>query len=75
MTIQGFINEFSNIFEDTNINSLKPTTSYLELDEWDSLTALETIAYFDEEFNLTIEPQILYNSKSFEDLYNSLFKN
>jgi len=74
MTIEFFINEFSNILVDTNISSLKPTSSYLDLDDWDSLTALETIAHFDEEFNLTIEPEILYNSNSFEELYNSLFK-
>tara|TARA_B100001059_G_C17422886_1_gene374096 strand:+ start:149 stop:376 length:228 start_codon:yes stop_codon:yes gene_type:complete len=74
MTIQDFINEFSNIFVDTDISSLKPSTSYLDLDDWDSLTALETIAHFDEEFNLIIEPEILYNSNSFEDLYNSVLK-
>jgi acyl carrier protein len=46
----------------------------LDQDEWDSLTALEAMAYFDEEFNIKIEPEVLFNSNSFEDLYNSLFK-
>jgi acyl carrier protein len=74
MTINEFINEFSNIFEDTDILSLNPDTSYLDLDEWDSMIALATMAHFDEEFNIKIEPETLFKSNSFKDLYNSLFK-
>ena len=74
MIIQDFINHFSNIFESTDIISLKPDTSYLDLDEWDSMIALATMAYFDEEFNLKIEPEVLFNSNSFEELYNAINK-
>jgi acyl carrier protein len=73
MTIENFINEFSNIFEDTDISSLKPDTSYLDLDEWDSMISLATMAYFDEEFNVKIEPDVLFDSNNFQELYNKLF--
>ena len=59
MSIDQFINEFSNIFVETDLKSLNPKTSYLDLEEWDSMTALLTIAHFDEEHNLSIEPEIL----------------
>lgn len=73
MTIENFINEFSNIFEDTDISSLKPDTSYLDLDEWDSMIALATMAHFDEEFNVKIEPDVLFDSNNFQELHNKLF--
>ena len=51
MNIDDFIKEFAHIFEETDITSLKPNTSYLDLEEWDSMTALATMAHFDEKFN------------------------
>lgn len=72
MDINDFINEFSNIFEETDIDSLKPDTSYLDLDEWDSMIALATMAHFDEKFSLTIKPEILFNSNSFTELLSKI---
>ena len=73
MSIDQFINEFSSIFVETNIKSLTPKTSYLDLEEWDSMTALLTISHFDEEHNLSIEPEILFNCNSFKELHSCLF--
>ena len=73
MTLEKFINEFSNIFEDTDISILDTNTSYLDLEEWDSMIALATMAHFDEEFGLKIEPTVLFNSNSFKELHQSLF--
>jgi len=72
MNIQNFIQEFSHIFEDTDISSLKPDNSYLDLDEWDSMIALATMAHFDEEFNIKIEPDFLFESNNFQELYDKL---
>ena len=72
MNIEDFISEFSFIFEDTNIDDLKPSTSYLDLDEWDSMVALATMAHFDEKFKITIEPEVLFNCQSFSDLLSKI---
>ena len=72
MNIDDFIKEFAHIFEETDITSLKPNTSYLDLEEWDSMTALATMAHFDEKFNLTIKPEILFESNSFSELLSNI---
>ena len=73
MTLKAFVNQFSHVFEETDVNKININDSYQDLDEWDSMTALSVIAHFDEEFDLKIEPDILFKCNSFKELYDLLY--
>ena len=73
MTLKAFINQFSHVFEETDVTKINFDDSYLDLDEWDSMTALAVMAHFDEEFDLKIEPGVLFKCNSFKELYDLLY--
>jgi acyl carrier protein len=73
-TQEQFLEQFYKIFEEIPENSLTFDTVYKELDEWDSLILLSIIAHFEQNFNILISPQSLFDNNTFEDLYNSIIK-
>ena len=74
MEIKEFIEKFAEIFDDTDASMLTPETSFRELDEWSSLSALGTIAFADEEFNVELSGNELRQVSTIEELYNLLNK-
>jgi acyl carrier protein len=69
-----FLEQFYVILEKNNDKSLTWQTVYKDLDEWDSLVVLSIIVHFEQNFQLVISPQSLFDNDTFEDLYNSLIK-
>lgn len=74
LTKEQFLEQFYKVFEEIPENSLTLQTVYKDLDEWDSLIVLSIIVHFEQNFQLVVSPQSLYDNNTFEDLYNSLIK-
>lgn len=72
MELKGFIENFADQFDETDISEFNAETEFKELDEWSSLIALSVIAMVDEEYNVTIKGDDIRNSKTIEDLYNAV---
>lgn len=74
LTKEQFLEQFYKVFENIPEKDLTLQTVYKDLDEWDSLIVLSIIVHFEQNFQLVISPQSLYDNNTFEDLYNSLIK-
>jgi len=69
MEIQGFIENFADQFDDTDVLELKPETVFKELEEWSSLIALSVIAMADEEYEVELKGDDIRNSNTIQDLF------
>ena len=70
MDIQEFINHFEDVFDDTDVSTLKPETNFRELDEWTSMTALSTMAMVSDEYDVELTADEMRNNSTFIDLFN-----
>lgn len=70
MTLDEFVKAFAAEFDDTPEEQFTPSTSYRELDEWSSLTALSIISMIDDNEDKTITGADLRSCKTIEELYN-----
>lgn len=70
MEIKEFIEKFAEIFDDTDVSTLTPETTFRELDEWSSLSALGVIALADEEFNVELSGSEMRQANTIQELYN-----
>lgn len=60
------------MFDDVDAEALTPETNFRELDEWSSLTVLETIALADEEFNIVVSAMDIRKANTIGELFNLL---
>ncbi len=71
MTTENFIKGLQEeVFMETNISLIEPEISFKDLDEWDSLTALSLIAYFDMNLGKKISGDQIKSAVTFQDLYD-----
>lgn len=70
MEIKNFIENLSDVLDETDVMDLTQTTVLRDLDEWSSLTALSIIAMLDEEYDVTIKNDDLQKIVTIEDLFN-----
>ena len=75
MKLQKFVELFAEQFDESEDVIFTPDTTFKELDEWDSLTALTIIAMVDEELEKRITGADIRNSKTIEDLYKLAIAN
>jgi acyl carrier protein len=69
LNIEHFIKNFSDQFDETDLEVFKLDTKFRELDEWDSLTALSLIAMTDEEYGVKLTGNDIKNSETLFDLF------
>ena len=74
MDIDGFINNFSFQFEDTDPSVFKFDTVFKDLDEWSSIVALSVIAMIDEEYSVTVNGDDMINSNTINDLFKLIIE-
>lgn len=67
--MNNFIERFTLLLEDTDLNTVDGDTVFKDLDEWDSLLALSLITMIDEEYKVKITGEEIRNSSSINDLY------
>jgi acyl carrier protein len=70
MKINEFIIDFSNQF-DTPIE-INENTTFKDLEEWDSLTALSIILMVDEKYKMMLTGEEIRNSRTINDLFEVL---
>lgn len=72
MSMQDFIEKFAEAIEMESVDSLKESTRFRDLDEWNSLTALSVIAMFDEEYDKELKVPDFKQANTIGDLINLL---
>jgi len=70
MDIERFIENFTDLFDETDPDTITATTQFKNLDEWSSLVALSVIAMVDEEYDVEFRGDDIRGSNTVEDLYN-----
>jgi len=70
MNLEQFIDNFSDLFDETDPDNINATTRFKDLDEWSSLLALSVIAMIDEEYDVEFRGDDIRNSDTVEDLYD-----
>jgi acyl carrier protein len=69
MEINQFIKVFSEQFDETPLELFQPGTTFKDLEEWNSLTALSVIAMIDEEYEKRMTGADLRGCTTIEDLF------
>ncbi len=70
MTTEKFLENFANLFDETDSSEITLSTEFRNLDEWSSLIALSVIAMADEEYDVKLKGDDIKNATTVEDLFN-----
>ena len=70
MNLDQFIENFADLFDETDADDIKATTRFKDVDEWSSLLALSVIAMVDEEYDVEFKGDDIRGSETVEDLFN-----
>ena len=70
MEINQFVNDFEEIFEETEAGFFRPATKFRDIEEWSSLGALSVIAMVDEKYQVRLTGDDIRNSLTIEDIFN-----
>lgn len=70
--LDQFIENFTELFDETDPDTIKATTQFKDLEEWSSLVALSVIAMIDEEYDVEFRGDDIRYSTTVEDLYNTV---
>lgn len=70
MEINVFIEKFADAIEVEDVESLKSSSVFRQLNEWSSLSVMLLIAFFDEEFGKEISEKDIKACTTIQDLYN-----
>lgn len=70
MTLDQFVQQFAEQFDETPADQITAFTDFKGLDEWGSLTALSVITMVDAEMEKRITGSNLLACTTVEDLYN-----
>jgi acyl carrier protein len=69
MSIDQFIENFKELFDETDPDTINATTQFKDLEEWSSLLALSVIAMIDEEYDVEFRGEDIRSSNTVEDLF------
>ncbi|MFC5283215.1 acyl carrier protein [Pedobacter alpinus] len=72
MDIKTFISKLDVVFEETDLNTIKPDTQFKQLEEWDSMLALSMIAMVDDEYSLKLTGDDIRTSTTIQDLFSKI---
>lgn len=70
MELNDFIANFADQFEDTDASVITATTSFHDLDEWDSLIALAVLNMTEKKYGKKITFDDMKKCDTVEDLFN-----
>ena len=62
MTTEKFLENFANLFDETDASQITLSTEFRNLDEWSSLIALSVIAMADEEYDVKLKGDDIKNA-------------
>lgn len=72
MEISNFIQNFSELFEDTDTSVFNVETRFKDIDEWSSIIALSVIAMIDEEYEVIINGDDIRKANTISELFNTV---
>jgi acyl carrier protein len=72
MDINEFISNLSEVFEESDISKILPSTTFRDIPEWSSFIALSLIAMIDQHYNVKITGNEIREAKSIEDIFNTI---
>jgi len=75
MDLDQFIENFADLFDDTDASEITADTHFKDLDEWSSLVALSVIAMVDEEYDAEMRGDDIRNSVTVRDLFDKVKAN
>ncbi|MBS1611884.1 MAG: acyl carrier protein [Bacteroidetes bacterium] len=70
MSLQTFVTQFADGFNQTDPATINPHTEFRKLEEWGSMMALITIAMVDSEYGKTLTAEDIKGVNTVEELYN-----
>lgn len=69
MNVNEFLENFADLFDETDASEIKAETEFKSLDEWSSLMALTVISMIDDEYDVAINGNDIRESNTVEDLF------
>ena len=69
MDIKRFIENFADLFDETDPTTISAATKFKELEEWSSLVALSVIAMVDEEYDVTLKGAEMKAANTIAELF------
>lgn len=70
MDITEFIQNFANMFDDTDVSQLSADTEFQDLDEWSSLMTMSTIAMVRTKYGKSLSGKEIHSCQTITDLFN-----
>ena len=70
MEIKEFIDNFAELFEDTDPSEFKEDTEFQELDDWSSVAALSIMAMVLDTYQISLRADEIRKAKTIQDLYD-----
>lgn len=71
MELIKFIENLKEQFEEP-VENFNKETKFKDLDQWSSLTTLSVMAMIDEEYNVALKGDDIWNANTVEDLFNTV---
>ena len=68
MDTKEFIQNFADLFDDTDASVITPETKFRKLDEWSSLISLSTMSMIDDEYDVQLTAEQMRNANTVQDL-------
>lgn len=68
MEIKEFIENFADLFDETDASVFTVETKFRDLDEWSSLLALSTMSMIDDEYDVQLTAEQMRNANTVQDL-------
>ncbi len=68
MNIKEFVQNFADIFDETDASIFTPDTKFRDLEEWSSLIALSTMSMIDDEYDVQLTAEQMRNANTVQDL-------
>lgn len=69
MNLDQFIENFADLFDETDSDTIQACTHFKQLEEWSSLVALSVIAMVDEEYDVEFRGDDIRGSNTVQDLF------
>lgn len=70
MEINDFIQNFANLFEDTEASEFSAETVYQDLDEWSSLITMSVVAMVRTKYNKVVTGKEIHSCETIAELFN-----
>lgn len=70
MSIQEFVVNFANQFDDTELEVFNPETNFRDLEEWSSLIGLAVMNMIAKKYDIKITPAELKSTNTIQELFD-----